>query len=58
MVYERVTVLDVCYTIKRPTTMCFAKKEKKKRKKEEEVMIQLRLTFSCHSYSHKVIETL
>ena len=33
---EDVTVLDLCYTIKRATTMCLAKKKKKKKKKEEE----------------------
>ena len=26
---EHVIVLDVCFTIKRPTTMCLAKKKKK-----------------------------
>ena len=30
---EHVIVLDVCCTIKRPTTMCFAKKKKKKKKR-------------------------
>ena len=28
---EHVIVVDVCCTIKRPTTMCLAKKEKKKK---------------------------
>ena len=32
---EHVIVLDVCCTIKRPTTMCLAKKRKKKRKEKE-----------------------
>ena len=33
---EQVIVLDVCCTIKRPTTMCLAKKKKKKKKRERE----------------------
>ena len=34
-VCERVIVLDACYTIKRPTTMCVAKKERKKKRKKK-----------------------
>ena len=30
---EQVVVLDVCFTIKRPTTMCLAKKRKKKKRR-------------------------
>ena len=33
--YEHVIVLDVCCTIKRPTTMCLAKQNKKKKKKKK-----------------------
>ena len=31
---EHVIVLDVCCTIKRPTTMCLARKKKKRKKKK------------------------
>ena len=33
--WEHVIVLDVCCTIKRPTTMCLAKKKKKENKSEK-----------------------
>ena len=38
---EQVIVLDVCCTIKRPTTMCLAKKKKKKKEREKKKVTPL-----------------
>ena len=43
---EHVIVVDVCFTIKRPTTMCLAKKKKKKKKEKKKVRIEETVYYS------------